>query len=177
MGKREVMIQGDTPATLSASGFEDLLAKSTQQDDANIGRHAVAVGELLALLDNGHTPLVAVDAGSAAASRGRTTVDLHGDHVGQQVVVLFEDGDRQRPIVVGVLRTDRTEAPPELVGDVDVSADGERMIVSARRELVLRCGKASITLRRDGTVHIVGERILSRATGPNRVQGGSVQLN
>jgi len=176
MSKRDLMIPGVTTAAVSKGGLDDLLAKPTQQADAKVGWDGAAVGELLALLDNGRTPVVVMN-GGAVAARGRTTIDLHGDDVGQQVVVLFEDGDRQRPIVVGVLRTDRTAAPPELAGDVDVSTDGERMIVNARRELVLRCGKASITLRQDGTVHIVGERILSRATGPNRVQGGSVQLN
>ena len=93
------------------------------------------------------------------------------------MLVLFENGDAHRPIVVGVVRVDRTGAPKPLSGDVEVSADGARMIINARRELVLQCGKASITLQQDGTVRIVGERILSRANGPNRVQGGSVLLN
>jgi len=42
---------------------------------------------------------------------------------------------------------------------------------------VLRCGKASITLTREGKVLIHGSYISSRSTGVNRVKGGSVQLN
>jgi len=175
MGKRDVLIQDDTTATVQTSELDELLEKSTQPAAAKTTPDGAAIAELLALVDNGHTPIVAVNS-EGAALRGRTTVDLNRDDIGQKVVVLF-DGDRQRPIVVGVLRTERTVAPTQLLGDVEVSPDGERMIVSARRELVLRCGKASITLRRDGTVHIDGERIVSRAKGPNRVQGGSVQLN
>jgi Phage tail baseplate hub (GPD) len=55
--------------------------------------------------------------------------------------------------------------------------DGQRMIVSAREKLVLRCGKASITLTKAGKMLIEGSYLLSRSTGVNRIKGGSVQLN
>ena len=173
---RDSTDRAETAPAADATAFEDLLTKSAQHGATSGGRDAASVGELLALLDNGRIPVVALK-GHANAVSGRTTIDLHADHIGQQVVLLFEDGYHQRPIVVGVVRSDRTAVPAELAGNVDVTADGERMIVSAHRELVLECGKASITLQHDGTVRIVGERIVSRSTGPNRVQGGSVQLN
>jgi hypothetical protein len=66
------------------------------------------------------------------------------------------------------------EHPP---GQVEVDADGERMIVAAREQLVLRCGKASITLTKAGKVLIQGDYVLSRSSGVNRIKGGSVQLN
>ena len=51
------------------------------------------------------------------------------------------------------------------------------MIVSAKEQLVLRCGKASITLTKAGKVLIEGSYVSSRSTGVNRVKGGSIQLN
>lgn len=60
---------------------------------------------------------------------------------------------------------------------VEVDADGERMMVSAKEQLVLRCGKASITLTKAGKVIIKGSYVLSRSSGVNRIKGGSVQLN
>lgn len=51
------------------------------------------------------------------------------------------------------------------------------MIVSAKEQLVLRCGKASITLTKAGKVLIKGSYVLSRSSGVNRIKGGSVQLN
>ncbi len=45
------------------------------------------------------------------------------------------------------------------------------MLVSAKDELVLRCGKASITLTRAGKVLIQGSYVSSRSTGVNRVKG------
>ncbi|RYF47599.1 MAG: hypothetical protein EOO27_37130 [Comamonadaceae bacterium] len=139
---------------------------------------SVVVGELIALTDGGLTPLVryAGQPGSAALC-ARTVVDLHGAHIGQAVVLQFENGDPMSPIVMGVLRPvagwPLTEAPLQ----IDVDADGERMILSAKQQLVLRCGKASITLTRAGKVLIQGAYVSSRSTGVNRVKGGSVQLN
>ena len=59
----------------------------------------------------------------------------------------------------------------------EVEADGENLVLEARREVTLRCGKASIHLTADGRVTIRGTQVLSRSDGPNRVQGASVQLN
>src|SRR5215203_864334 len=65
----------------------------------------VVIGELLALADEGMTPLVRYvgQPGSSAIS-ARSSIDLHGPHIGQSVVLVFEHGDALRPIVIGVLR-------------------------------------------------------------------------
>lgn len=72
-----------------------------------------------------------------------------------------------QPLILGLVQP----ATPE------VEADGERLVIEAGREMVLRCGKASITMTADGRVTIRGTQVLSRSEGPNRVQGASVQLN
>jgi hypothetical protein len=137
----------------------------------------VTVGELVALADDGTSPLVryAGQPGSAAL-RARSVLDLHAAHIGRQLVLSFEGGDPLRPIVMGVLR-EAGDRPLESPGQVQVDADGERMVVSAKQELVLRCGKASITLTQAGKVLIQGAFVSSRSTGVNRIKGGSVQLN
>jgi len=137
-----------------------------------------AIGELIGLADEGATALV-IDPRSEnpAACCARSTVDLRGVHIGQPVLLLFEHGDPTRPIVVGVIRgrSGWPEADPP--GQVEVDVDGERLHVTAKEELVLRCGKASITLTRAGKVVIAGTYLSSRSSGVNRVKGGSVQLN
>ncbi|WP_157522632.1 hypothetical protein [Mitsuaria sp. 7] len=60
---------------------------------------------------------------------------------------------------------------------VELEVDGDRVVVEARRQLVLRCGKSSITLHEDGTVEIRGVDLVSRASGRNRILGGSIDLN
>ena len=60
---------------------------------------------------------------------------------------------------------------------IDHQVIEERHVFSARREIVLRCGKASITLTRSGKVIIRGTQVSTHATGTNRIKGGSVRIN
>jgi len=104
-------------------------------------------------------------------------VDLHGAHIGHEVLIVLEHNDPTRPIVIGVLQGAPGLPLREVPVQVEVDADGQRMIVSAKEQLVLRCGKASITLTKAGKVLIEGSYLLSRSSGVNRIKGGSVQLN
>jgi hypothetical protein len=90
---------------------------------------------------------------------------------------MFESGDASWPIVMGVLRRDAGWPLAEPPAQVEVDVNGERMLVSAKEQLVLRCGKASITLTKAGKVVIDGRYVSSTASGVNRLKGGSVQLN
>ncbi|MBI5924539.1 MAG: hypothetical protein HY836_02985 [Aquabacterium sp.] len=140
--------------------------------------HGVLTGTLLAMTDNGQTPLVSFPGQPGTmAMRARTVVDLHGPHIGQGVVLMFEGGDIRCPIVMGVVRGAPGWPLEDKPATVDVDADGQRMVVSAHEQLVLRCGKASITLTKAGKVLIDGTYVSSKSSGVNRVKGGSVQLN
>ena len=134
------------------------------------------VGELIGLKDDGCTALVLFPGqlGSTAVP-ARTVVDLYERHVGRHVVLIFDAGDRTTPIVVGVIRSGagcHTRVPP-----AEGEADGERLIVRANERLTLRCGEASITLTKEGKVIIQGTFVSTRASGLNRIVGGSVQIN
>jgi hypothetical protein len=91
------------------------------------------------------------------------------------VALLFEDGNPTRPLVIGAIQ--RPNGSPHQNPQVTAELDGERLVLNADREIVLRCGKASITLTRAGKVLIRGTYLLSRSSGVNRIKGGSVQLN
>lgn len=91
---------------------------------------------------------------------------------GREVALMFESGDPHRPIVMGKMVS--ALAPAE---GSEASADGRRVEISAEQEIVLRCGEASITLTRAGKVLIRGAYVLSRSSGTNRIQGGSVEIN
>lgn len=158
----------------------DLLSPLVSGPVSGVSRFSggVVVGELVGVVDDGATALVVFPGGSESAAVGaRSVMDLHGVHVGRQVVLLFEGADQSRPIVIGVVRGPNGWPLDSSPGHVEVDADGRRLIIDAKEKLVLRCGKARITLTKAGKVLIEGEQVSSRARGVNRVKGGSVQLN
>jgi hypothetical protein len=157
---------------------------ATDSSDDEIGKGAidclpgVVVGVVIAFRDDGTTPLVVYRGQkNPAAIPARATLDLHSEHIGRPVLLVFENSDPSLPIVTGVLRRTGSQVQRDGHEAVEVMADGERLILDAQKQLVLRCGKASITLTREGKVLIAGSYILSRSTGVNRIKGGSVQLN
>jgi hypothetical protein len=138
----------------------------------------LCIGRLIGITDNGTTALVThANQRGSAALRARTVVDVHAAHVGRRVVLMLEEGDPAKPIVMGVVRDAEGWPLPDRPGQLQVDADGERLILSARNELVLRCGKASITLTKAGKVLVQGTHVLSRSSGPTQIRGASVQLN
>ncbi|HEX5658804.1 MAG TPA: DUF6484 domain-containing protein [Polyangiales bacterium] len=116
---------------------------------------------------NPHGPLLA-----------RTTVALAEQHVGEHSVLLVFDGDRsEHPVIVGVLQGKAQSTPTAVAPRLEASVDGNRVVLEAADEIVLRCGKASITLRRNGRVVLRGAYIETQSTGVNRIRGGTVKVN
>ena len=123
---------------------------------SSVVRGAV-VGVLIGFQDDGRTPLVIFP--------------------GQPGNVAVPARSTERPIIVGCMhRADGWGAPDRPV-QVEVDVDGERMVVTAKDELVLQCGKASITLTRAGKILIRGTYVSNQSSGVMRIKGGSVQLN
>jgi hypothetical protein len=109
----------------------------------------------------------------------RTTVSLQGVTRGADVDVVCEQTDVQRPIIIGVLQDgqSRSAGVDRQSQPLSIQADEQRHVISAEREIVLRCGEASITLTRAGKILIKGSYVVSRSSGVNRIKGGSVQIN
>jgi hypothetical protein len=104
-----------------------------------------------------------------------STIPLSPEHMGREVALLFAEGDLSKPVIIGLIHV-HTESPQE-TSTMEAQIDGEKIVLSAKQEIVLKCGKASITLTRAGKVIIRGAYLLSRSSGVNRIKGGSVQMN
>ncbi len=106
----------------------------------------------------------------------RSTVPIAKTDVGREVLVAFESGDASCPYIVGLLwelgKYPLTQAEP-----FEAKVDDEQIVIEGKKEIVLKCGKASITLTRAGKVLIRGAYVLCRSSGVNRIKGGSVQVN
>ena len=109
----------------------------------------------------------------------RSTVALRREIIGAQVVLMFEGGKPEQPIILGVIQNQKNTASalPAAQAPLHAQIDDERVVLSAEREIVLRCGDASITLTRAGKVIIKGNYIISRSTGYNKIKGAAIDIN
>jgi hypothetical protein len=133
--------------------------------------NGVVIGQFLGFGESG--PLVAHGGLKGAnAVEARTLVELTPDMVGCDMALLFEEGDPQRPLVVGriVEPQARREAP-------EITRDGKHVLITGEERIELRCGKATIIMEKDGHITIRGTYLVSHASAANRIRGGSVNLN
>lgn len=128
-----------------------------------------------------------------------STVSLNQQQSGRQVALSFLNSDPEKPIIIGLIHSPLHEmietfemsVAEESVSDDksddsceevttkidDVYLNGERIVLEGKKEIVLKCGEASITLTRSGKILIRGTYLLNRSSGVNRIMGGSVQVN
>ena len=163
--------------TLENEGSESLVDRIIEQSQGNASqlpeRHESVSGLVLARIVafQGTLPRLLMDI--AGDLRYSTAVAVIGDidptnDVGAEVCVSFDRNDMRRPIVLGKLHTGLNQSVTNHENKIEIASD---------TEIVLRCGKASIHLRSDGTVAIRGTNVASRASETNRIRGGNVQIN
>jgi hypothetical protein len=134
----------------------------------------VMLGTLTGFEEAGRPLVTFGDSSESCPVQARSTVELTVSQIGHEVALVFEQGDLAKPIILGCMRP---QSPAKEEVKLEAALDGENVVLSAEREMVLRCGKSSITLTRAGKVIIRGAYLLSRSSGVNRIKGGSVQIN
>ena len=170
----------------------DLLqSKLPGSADTAAAQPEVVLGTLVGF-DEAATPLVDwPDNRNGRPVPALSTAAYSKADAGRTAALLFAGGDPGRPLIVGLVREpmdavlEATEngAETDREGDrqgprpFEASVDGERVVIAAEREIVLQCGKASVTLTRAGKILVRGTYLLSRSSGVNRIKGGSVQIN
>lgn len=146
------------------------------EDSLPVKIDGIVIGQFMGLDHSGTAQVEILGKSGKQTLSARATVSLNKTPIGKDVALMFEGGDFLKPIVIGLIQnpekkvdSERTVAHAEL--------DGERIVFTAEKEIVLRCGKASMTLTRAGKIILRGEYILSRSSGVNRIKGGTVQIN
>jgi hypothetical protein len=176
------------------AGKRKQTSASTTTTVAATSNPAVVMGRLVSGSTPG-APLVDFDGNAAGPLRARTTLALDETTLrravatGQGALLGFQNGDPALPILVGLLQP---EQPGSLLEELLVSPrpaaagasskrearlDGERVVLEGKHEVVLKCGDASITLRRDGKVIVRGAYVETHSRGLNRIKGAAVKIN
>jgi len=150
------------------------------------GTKSICVGKIIAITDKGQ-PLVEYPDNSLGPLVARSIVvdilrDITKNNESVPVLLVFENDDPALPIVVGIIHESvqasflhevihATEQPRQ------AQIDSKRLVFEAKEEVVLRCGKGSITLRKDGKIILKGTELVSRASRTNKIKGSSVAIN
>jgi len=156
---------------------------STTRRSENLG---ICIGQLVQITESGRA-LVDFPGNQYGPVEARSAMEtqLYREEVkGKRLPVLlvFENGNQTLPIIIGMIRDtvvrpileevlQQTERPREAM------VDKKTIVFDAEEEIVLRCGKGSITLRKDGKIVLKGTEIVSRASRRNKVKGASVAIN
>jgi hypothetical protein len=178
--------------------YESLDAQVFEPENEVQAPPSIAPGEIVlgtfVDMDGEGNPLVDYPLNpSARPITAISTLGLTRQQLDRPVALLFADGDISKPIIVGLIHSPlyslldnvqeaRAESPVEEgeVAEAELKAakvDGESVVIEGKKEVVLKCGDASITLTRSGKILIRGKYLLNRSSGVNRIMGGSVQVN
>ena len=142
--------------------------KSSRIDLPSSAPAEVVEGTLVGVGEDG-APLVDFPGNPAGVPlRALATARYAEVSLGSAVALMFIDGDRERPLAIGLIARQAEPMTPALE---------DRLTISAAREIVLQCGRARIVLTRAGKLLLRGAYVSSRSTGMQRITGASVQIN
>src|SRR5262245_7679190 len=169
------IVFGDEPVEMAHEATQPALS-SAAGPDATVSSGAVT-GRLVGFDAHARPLITGIDELPDDVVPALTTVDLAASNIGSTVVLLFDHGRLNHPIVVGIVRDSLRHDQADFVAETVCDVDETRLVLSAKREVVLRCGDASITLTHSGKVIIKGNYIVSRSSGYNKIKGAAVDIN
>jgi hypothetical protein len=120
--------------------------------------------------------LFAIDEEGALLVRTTDGFEFHCDWLenSQNANINLQPGDR-------LLCLPPTEHEPGIVlgriGKYQKPQPQQNVTIEASETLTLKCGEASVELRKDGKAMVKGEDVLLRAKGTHRIRAGTVAIN
>jgi hypothetical protein len=163
-----------------STALDELQTQYAVRESSGTGRIVEVTPEGEPLVDFAGNPGPPIKAKSIIQFDPPTVQQL----VSRPVLLTFDCQDSSQPIILGLLHDriikDDSAEECEIVSKSSptiAEIDGQVVKLTARKELTIRCGEASVMLRRDGKIILKGTQLLSRASGSHRIQGSSVAVN
>jgi hypothetical protein len=154
---------------VSVRGWRTLINEGDEQDTSDGICWETRTG-WVTNTDKEGRPMVDFAGNPAGPRVARKLVPLEGEPLREAIAtrrpvqLRFEDGNTRRPVIVGLESEDGTRS------------NGDFQIFESRDGLILRCGKASLTLLRNGKVVLKGTYVETHSEGVNRIKGGVVDI-
>ncbi len=167
----------------------------TQSDDTKSTKHEYLHNtiqpQIGRIVQSDNPAIILVQYGDLDPKQAKLTASINrseviGSHnAGREVLLLFENGDPEKPIIIDLMQN-----PIEEIIDmeafsqdqsekksIETVVDDKGIILEAKKQITLKCGKGSITIKEDGKIVVRGTNLISRSSGMNRIKGGSVDIN
>lgn len=130
----------------------------------------VVIGLFLGFGDDG--PLVVFPGNPTdVAVVARSLAELTPEMIGTEVALLFQDGEPERPLIIGRIVEPWRKTQPQ------TTRENDNIRIVANERVEIRCGKATLIMEKDGRITMRGTYLTSHASAANRIRGGSVNLN
>lgn len=186
------------------SAYEGETEYASTEVPPNIAPGEIVLGTMTGIDADGSPLVDYINNPTTNSLAAISTVSVTRQYIGRQVALLFTEGDFRKPVIVGFIHSplyamlenfgeqeeeaqagaeqpleeSYATAGHEEQADLGVAhVDGEKVVIEGKKEVVLKCGEASITLTRAGKILIRGKYLVNRSTGVNRILGTSVQVN
>ena len=127
--------------------------EEVREDDAGERIEGAVIGEVAGIGSAGEIMVTYPGNRFGSPLPAMSTVAVTREDLGKKATLVFEAGDPLKPILLGLIRQPVRKDSGK---SMDVRLDGKRLTFTAEEEIVLRCGKASITLNRAGKIIIRG---------------------
>ncbi len=152
--------QNNVELTITEDHGKDILAALAEHTEQSFKINGVVVG-IITGLDEQNSPMVDFDCNVYKRPLSAASlVPIDKIHAGRKAALMFEQNRADKPVIMGLMHT-----------------RGQAEAITAEKELVIRCGKASIRLKENGDIVISGRELISRARKDNIIRGGTIHLN
>ncbi|MXE58691.1 DUF6484 domain-containing protein [Escherichia coli] len=169
--------QPEEELTSTTHLLENILSHQASKSQAHVNDIPVlVVGRIVSVKDSGEILIQCPHEDKPVAALGLGTVTT--EYNGRLCTVQFLSGNYSHPVVTGILPENLTERyHSETKKCTEDELNTERVVLTAKQELVLQCGESKIVLSADGLLQIRALYIDSQAQATHRLKGGSVQVN